>query len=777
MSKLLILPRTIGIELVRGCNFKCLMCPVTCNAFSEPNKFQFMSLDLLEKMAAEIDRWPTIETIWFFHFGEPLAHPQYRQCLEILHHSAVARKANVIQHTNASLLEGDKAEAILDIPVIKQLTVSFDGFGDKVSYERLRGPHFDVVLKNIRQFVSRARTCRPDLRLTTCSILPREGEVPDLTVPSREVAFRQLFELFQPLGIEVQTRDMHDYSGNDKLTISGTPPPIIAGGCNFVEQDSLYFTVSGRAQPCCSVYDESFNVGYFPTRSFAELLNCEKMQRLRHRLRLDERHELPLCRECSLSLAVMGEQGMRDRWAKVDAQGEIDDLSERRHIWGKVIPTPNKVVRLDLGCGRRKLSGFIGVDHYRHPGVNVVLDLDQPLPFADDSVDLVLASNSLEHVNNLEFTMQEIYRVCRHGAQLCIISTYSNEELKVSNPPHKQVFNEHTPRFWTSSTNSAIDVDEYMHLYAKTWGLRKSKLMHPDIDFRCMKMDFFYFPEYQHLSEKEQRNARKSYWVNVCDEIMYHLMVVKEPISEQELKQLAKSVEYYDPPYVTVRRLQRHCAVLEMEVGEMRGTSAIREAELEQANIEIGRFRIKGKAIVHELDLFRNRKLTRWFNQFFEKSNLWNDILPSFQQLKDDSLMLNKGLKGYRLQPSLNLQRVSFLYYPLDLNRPDLRGILLASILDLPLTRGELGVEIVSPSNTIVAQRALPVNQIDESVPVRFDFAPIKHSDHGRFWLRVFAREIDTPVRIFELRKYSAFGLGPLQARAFCGLLFENAQR
>src|SRR5437868_4179158 len=93
-------PHEIGIELVRGCNFSCAMCPVTTNAAKEPQKFQFLDLGLLTDLVGELDLWPSIERIWFFHFGEPMAHPKYRECLEILARSATASRAEVIQHTN-----------------------------------------------------------------------------------------------------------------------------------------------------------------------------------------------------------------------------------------------------------------------------------------------------------------------------------------------------------------------------------------------------------------------------------------------------------------------------------------------------------------------------------------------------------------------------------------------------------------------------------------------------------------------------------------------------
>lgn len=54
-----------------------------------------------------------------FNVGEPLAHPEFEECLKIVYTSQVARNAQVIMHTNASLLLRKKAKAILEIPIIK----------------------------------------------------------------------------------------------------------------------------------------------------------------------------------------------------------------------------------------------------------------------------------------------------------------------------------------------------------------------------------------------------------------------------------------------------------------------------------------------------------------------------------------------------------------------------------------------------------------------------------------------------------------------------------
>ena len=75
--------------------------------------------------------------------------------------------------------------------------------------------------------------------------------------------------------------------------------------------------------------------------------------------------------------------------------------------------------RLDLGSGSRERPGFIGLDRFRLPGVQVLANLDAPhLPFADDSFDLILAFHSVEHAADAMSLMREIWRVGRAGAQI-----------------------------------------------------------------------------------------------------------------------------------------------------------------------------------------------------------------------------------------------------------------------------------------------------------------------------------------------------------------------
>ncbi len=210
------------------------------------------------------------------------------------------------------------------------------------------------------------------------------------------------------------------------------------------------------------------------------------------------------------------------------------------------------MLKIDLGCGPSKVEGFLGVDRFALPGVDIIADLNKPLPFADHSVDLVFASHSLEHIADLIFTMGEIYRICKHKAQVCIVAPYNEQKLNVANPFHLQVFNEHTPRFWTTHPTAEVDPREYYHPHAAPWGLAASDYSDCKMDFRLMRMEFFYFPQYEQLSSDEQRELRNQRW-DVCDQIMYHLEAWKEPVSSLP-HYVATQQDFFDPPFVRMRR-------------------------------------------------------------------------------------------------------------------------------------------------------------------------------------------------------------------------------
>ncbi len=87
----------------------------------------------------------------------------------------------------------------------------------------------------------------------------------------------------------------------------------------------------------------------------------------------------------------------------------------------------NKQIKLNLGCGQDKRSGFINIDALPELEPDLVHDLLKPLPFKDKSVSYVLAQDILEHFTkeDLNQILADIYRVLKFGGVL---------ELRVPNP-------------------------------------------------------------------------------------------------------------------------------------------------------------------------------------------------------------------------------------------------------------------------------------------------------------------------------------------------------
>ena len=91
---------------------------------------------------------------------------------------------------------------------------------------------------------------------------------------------------------------------------------------------------------------------------------------------------------------------------------------------------------LDLGCGDGRLTAelsareVVAVDvsrvaleraRRRLPGVRIVpVEPDEPLPVADSECDLVLCTDTLEHVRDLQLLLSEARRVLRPGGRLAI---------------------------------------------------------------------------------------------------------------------------------------------------------------------------------------------------------------------------------------------------------------------------------------------------------------------------------------------------------------------
>jgi ubiquinone/menaquinone biosynthesis C-methylase UbiE len=101
-------------------------------------------------------------------------------------------------------------------------------------------------------------------------------------------------------------------------------------------------------------------------------------------------------------------------------------------------PGVKTLLKLDLGCGENKQSGFTGVDFYSKADIKADL-FKFPWPFEDNSVEEAHCSHFFEHVPakvRIQF-MDELYRVLIVGGKATFITPYWSSVRATQDPTHE----------------------------------------------------------------------------------------------------------------------------------------------------------------------------------------------------------------------------------------------------------------------------------------------------------------------------------------------------
>lgn len=158
-----------------------------------------------------------------------------------------------------------------------------------------------------------------------------------------------------------------------------------------------------------------------------------------------------------------------------------------------VSETLHTPLKIDIGCGKNKKAGFIGIDQYAMEGVDLQTDLryrrwqfstvpselaPRMLPgmivgegfcFADNSVDEAHCSHFLEHLTNLGDRWErvnffnELHRILKPGAQCQLILPHWASARYYGDPTHKEPFSEwgflYLNRDWRLTQGNAPHAD------------------------------------------------------------------------------------------------------------------------------------------------------------------------------------------------------------------------------------------------------------------------------------------------------------------------------
>ena len=99
---------------------------------------------------------------------------------------------------------------------------------------------------------------------------------------------------------------------------------------------------------------------------------------------------------------------------------------------------------LDLGCGNTKQPGAFGVDIIDGDRDEFANQNDFPWPLPADHFCLVYAIQVLEHLAKPIKVMEEIWRVCQHGALVLVSVPRAGSDGDFQNPQHASHWNEGT---------------------------------------------------------------------------------------------------------------------------------------------------------------------------------------------------------------------------------------------------------------------------------------------------------------------------------------------
>nr|WP_277626242.1 glycosyltransferase [Arsenicicoccus piscis] len=104
------------------------------------------------------------------------------------------------------------------------------------------------------------------------------------------------------------------------------------------------------------------------------------------------------------------------------------------------------LLALDLGAAHNRPAGYLGVDQYPGPDVDIVATLPSPPDLPDGTVGVIRAHDFLEHVVDKVALINELYRVLAPGGMLLTLTPSTDGRGAFQDPTHVAYYKENS--FW-----------------------------------------------------------------------------------------------------------------------------------------------------------------------------------------------------------------------------------------------------------------------------------------------------------------------------------------
>ena len=128
-------------------------------------------------------------------------------------------------------------------------------------------------------------------------------------------------------------------------------------------------------------------------------------------------------------------------------------------------------MKLNLGCGKKKMKGYLNCDISKEVNPDKIVNLEKKLPFKNNSINEIVAEHVLEHVNNFVSLMHEFHRICKRNSSIKIKTPFYSAWGQYNDPTHV--------RFFTPFTFNYFEGGGYSHevgINKKMFKVKKVKI-------------------------------------------------------------------------------------------------------------------------------------------------------------------------------------------------------------------------------------------------------------------------------------------------------------
>ena len=96
---------------------------------------------------------------------------------------------------------------------------------------------------------------------------------------------------------------------------------------------------------------------------------------------------------------------------------------------------------LDVGCGKKKYPGAIGIDIDPQSDADNLHDLNRvPYPYDENTFDMIICDNCIEHLKNVIDVAEELHRISKPLAIVKIIVPFYASRYAHTDPTHRHYF-------------------------------------------------------------------------------------------------------------------------------------------------------------------------------------------------------------------------------------------------------------------------------------------------------------------------------------------------